>query len=97
LEVIARTQSRKGREAEAEAVLSDANSGEVLYELDVSYKVLSQAVFQRLFAAHRKDVRVQPRLPANDGAEPWLALPDSPYAKPLPLAITQRQPGKVEA
>ncbi|HKU41129.1 MAG TPA: hypothetical protein VJR89_23365 [Polyangiales bacterium] len=92
----ARAVSSTAREARAQAVLRAVGSHALLYELDVTYKVLSRPVFERLFAAHRRDLRAQPR----DEASSQLADIErrtNPYRQPIPLNITQRDAHGVRA
>lgn len=91
----ARLDSR--RDARAYAVLRAADSGMPLFELDVMYKVLSQSAFERVFAAHRRDLRAQPREPARHGDAQLIAQRGNPYQRPLPLEITRRTPESVRA
>lgn len=87
------------RDARAHAVLRAAESGALMYELDVTYKVLSQPAFERLFSAHRRDMRAQPRQEQTTelDADQLLALRGNPYQRPLPLEITRRTPESVRA
>jgi hypothetical protein len=96
-EATAQSATRTGREATALGMLRATGSKDVLYELDVSYKVLSQPAFQRVFAAHRKDLRVAPRddLCASDAR--LASLRRNPYQEALPLEITDRAPQGVRA
>jgi hypothetical protein len=96
-EGVARSTTRTGREATASAALHATGSGELLFELDISYKVLSQPAFQRIFAAHRKDLRALPRDSAQSSAEQPLNRRRNPYLKALPLEITRRAPQSVQA
>ncbi|MEY4578469.1 MAG: hypothetical protein RL701_3172 [Pseudomonadota bacterium] len=93
----ARSESRKGRNATAHSVLYAADSGATLFELDVSYRVLSQGAFERVFAPHKRDLRATPREDATRDLEQLVALRSNPYQKPLPLEITRRTPESVRA
>jgi hypothetical protein len=84
LAVQATAISRDKRKAEAQATIADA-LGRVLFALDVGYMVLEERVFQRMFSAHRRDLRAQTRTPGGI----FDHLRKSPYQKPLPLLTTQ--------
>lgn len=89
---------QKPREVTARAVLCAANSGNTLFELDVSYKVMSQAAFARVFAAHRRDLRGTSREDRSAHQAPkLLAQRRNPYRDQLPLEITQRSHDGVQA
>jgi len=94
---VAWSGTRRGRAARAHALLRAAGEQSTLFELDVSYRVLSAAVFQRVFAAHRRDLRAAPRDLRDDGVEQRIAQRNNPYHRPLPLEITRRTPKSVRA
>jgi hypothetical protein len=96
-EGVARSTTRTGHEATASAALHATRSGELLFELDISYKVLSQPAFQRIYAAHRKDLRAMQRDSVTASDEPELNRRRNPYLKALPLEITRRAPQSVRA
>src|SRR5690349_20641483 len=60
-DVRAHAVSSTAHEAHALTSLRLAGCEQPLYELDVTYKVHSRQVFQRLIAAHRRDLRAAPR------------------------------------
>jgi hypothetical protein len=88
---------RQRREMSAHAVLRESGSGAPLFELDISYRVLSQSVFQRVFAPHRRDLRGMPRDGSPVDAERLVARRSNPYRRPLPVEITRRTPESVRA
>lgn len=94
---VARSESGKGRDVIAHAQLDSITTGKRLFELDVSYKVLSQAAFQRVFAAHRRDLRAPSREDRVLSVEALSALRRNPYRQPLPLRLTQRTDQGVQA
>lgn len=94
--VSARAVSSSVREARAHAALRAVGSDSLLYELEVTYKVLARPVFERLFAAHRRDLRSQPRDGAI-GERVDIERRKNPYRNSLPLDITQRSAEGVRA
>jgi hypothetical protein len=87
LRVDARAVQRDRRQASAECVLRD-RSGHTLYALDVSYRVLQERVFQRLFSAHRQELRRAPRDSSSLSA-PFGHLRANPYREAFPFVHTR--------
>lgn len=96
-DVRAHAVSSTAREAHALTSLRLAGAEQPLYELDVTYKVLARPVFQRLFAAHRRDLRAAPRDAAANADPQASARRVNPYLKALPLQFTQRSAHGVRA
>lgn len=71
------------REAQAACTLRDGN-GHSLYTLDVTYAVMQERVFQRLFSAHRRDLRGDER-DHSEVADSFTHLRRNPYLQPFPL------------
>ena len=86
LHVDARAVQRDRRQARAECALRD-NLGRTLYALDVSYTVLQERVFQRLFSAHRQDLRLTPR--ASSPVASFEHLRKNPYREAFPFVHTR--------
>ena len=91
------TDARQRREVSAHAMLLESGSGAPLFELDISYRVLSQPVFQRVFAPHRTYARGLPRQGSFADVECFAARRSSPDRKALPVEITRRTPESVRA
>lgn len=96
-DVRARAVSSTAREARAQTSLRVAGAEQALYELDVTYKVLTRPLFQRLFAAHRRDLRATPRDTTASADPQAIARRSNPYQKLLPLTLTQRSMHGVRA
>jgi hypothetical protein len=92
----ARVVSSTAREARAHTQLRAVGSDSLLYELDVTYKVLARPVFERLFAAHRRDLRAKPR-DGVIGERADIERRANPYRDLLPLDILQRSADGVRA
>lgn len=89
-EITSQAVSSSQREARAHSTLTAVGREQPLYELDVTYKVLARSVFQRLFAAHKRELRARPRA-ADAAADPLqIARRDNPYVRLLPLQVTER-------
>ncbi|HEX5660505.1 MAG TPA: hypothetical protein VFX59_25095, partial [Polyangiales bacterium] len=83
LNVDARALHRERRQARAECALRDG-LGRTLYTLDVSYSVLQERVFERLFSAHRQDLRRAPRA-ASLPLESLMHMRRNPYREAFPF------------
>jgi 3-hydroxymyristoyl/3-hydroxydecanoyl-(acyl carrier protein) dehydratase len=87
LRVEAKAEGRSRRSATASGQVRN-DAGQTLFSLDVGYRVLSEAVFERLFSAHRRDLRSPERVRgASDGSS--VHLRKNPYLSPLPMIASQ--------
>lgn len=85
----ARCTQTATRSADAECEIRSA-AGRPLFGLRVSYKLVPDRLFERLFAAHRVDMRRAPARSVHPLSEAAvLRLRRSPYRTRLPLAIQE--------
>lgn len=75
------------RQARAECQIRRAD-GTLLFGLDVTYKLVPEKIFQRLFAAFRVDMRRAPRI-AVAASEPVEHLRTNPYRQRLQLTVAE--------
>jgi hypothetical protein len=82
----ARALERDRRGASARCELRDARE-QLLFELSVSYHVLSERLFHRMFAAHRRDQRERDRVDRAIDDATLASLRRNPYLKTLEVDL----------
>lgn len=86
LHVSAQCVEARTRVARAECELRQAN-GTLLFGLGVTYKLVPEDVFQRLFAAFRVDMRKSPRSAHGGSIDSFHGQRRSPYRYRMPLSV----------